>query len=110
MYDGPFKVAEKVGEVAYQLKLPEIMKIHPTFHVSFIRPYFEDFEDPKRHKKRDPPQVRTHLEETIEKILDHRVLGMHKKNRLTEFLIQWKGNLKAYATWEKGGSLWQYEQ
>lgn len=55
MYDGPFKVAEKVGEVAYQLKLPEIMKIHPTFHVSFIRPYFEDFEDPKRHKKRDPP-------------------------------------------------------
>ncbi|GJW66219.1 putative reverse transcriptase domain-containing protein [Tanacetum coccineum] len=34
-YDGPFKVLEKVGEVAYQLKLPEeLSRVHNTFHVS----------------------------------------------------------------------------
>ncbi|OIT28827.1 hypothetical protein A4A49_53865 [Nicotiana attenuata] len=110
-YDGPFEVAQKVGEVAYRLKLPERMKIHPTFHVSYLRPYVEDPEDPDRHKtKRAPPEVHTQLEEEIEKILDHRVLGMHKKNRRTKFLIQWKGKPEADATWEKGASLWQYEQ
>ncbi|OIT36608.1 hypothetical protein A4A49_64169 [Nicotiana attenuata] len=110
-YDGSFKVAEKVGEVAYRLKLPERMKIHPTVHVSFLRPYVEDPKDPDRHKtKRDPPKVRTQLEKEIEKILGHRVLGMDKKNMQTEFLIQWKGKLEADATWEKGASLCQYEQ
>ncbi|XP_075095122.1 uncharacterized protein LOC142173432 [Nicotiana tabacum] len=79
-YDIPFEVAEKVCEVAYRLKLPERMKIHPTFHVSFLKPYVNDLEDPGRHKtKRGPPEMFTQLEEEIEKILDHRVLGMHKK-------------------------------
>ncbi|XP_075092575.1 uncharacterized protein LOC142172786 [Nicotiana tabacum] len=102
-YEGPF-------EVAYRLILPERMKIHPTCHVSFLKPYVDDPEDPDRHKtKRAPSEMRTQLEEKIEKVLDHRVLGMHKKNRRTEFLIQWKGKLEADATWEKGDSLWQYE-
>ncbi|OIT08821.1 hypothetical protein A4A49_60772 [Nicotiana attenuata] len=100
-YDGPFDVIEKVGEVAYRLKLPERMKIHPTFHVSYLRPYVEDPEDPDRHKtKKVPPEVRNQTEDEIEKILDHRVLGMHKKNRRTEFLIQWKGKPEADATWK----------
>ncbi|XP_075091805.1 uncharacterized protein LOC142171970 [Nicotiana tabacum] len=78
------QIAAKVGEVAYRLKLPERMKIHPTFHVSFIRPYVEDPEDPDIHKiKRAPPKMPTQLEKEIDKILDHRILGMHKKNRRT---------------------------
>ncbi|GJX37969.1 hypothetical protein Tco_0251272 [Tanacetum coccineum] len=32
-YVGPFKVLEKVGEVAYKLKLPEeLSRVHNTFH------------------------------------------------------------------------------
>ncbi|XP_070015894.1 uncharacterized protein [Nicotiana sylvestris] len=109
-YDGPFEVAAKVGEVAYRLILPERMKIHPTFHVSFLKPYVDDPEDPERHKtKRAPPEMCTQLEEKIEKVLDHKILGMHKKNMRTEFLIQWKGKPEADATWERGVSLWQYE-
>ncbi|XP_075079921.1 uncharacterized protein LOC142165219 [Nicotiana tabacum] len=107
-YDGPFEVAAKVGEVAYRLKLPERMKIHSNFHVSFLRPYVEDPDINKT--KRAPPEVRTQLEEEIKKILDHRVLGMPKKNRRTEFLIQWKGKPKEDTTWQKGASLWQFKQ
>ncbi|GKB31194.1 putative reverse transcriptase domain-containing protein [Tanacetum coccineum] len=37
-YIGPFKVLEKVGAVAYKLKLPqELSRVHNTFHVSNLK-------------------------------------------------------------------------
>ncbi|GJU45662.1 putative reverse transcriptase domain-containing protein [Tanacetum coccineum] len=37
-YVGPFKVLEKVGEVAYKLELPEeLSRVHNTFHVSNMK-------------------------------------------------------------------------
>ncbi|GKE84098.1 putative reverse transcriptase domain-containing protein [Tanacetum coccineum] len=37
-YVGPFKVLEKVGEVAYKLKLlEELSRVHNTFHVSNLK-------------------------------------------------------------------------
>jgi hypothetical protein len=34
---GPFKVIKKVGQVSYQLQLPENCKLHDTFHVSHLK-------------------------------------------------------------------------
>ncbi|GJX46689.1 putative reverse transcriptase domain-containing protein [Tanacetum coccineum] len=37
-YVGPFKVLQKVGEVAYKLELPEeLSRVHNTFHVSNLK-------------------------------------------------------------------------
>ncbi|GJR40583.1 putative reverse transcriptase domain-containing protein [Tanacetum coccineum] len=37
-YVGPFKVLEKVGEIAYKLELPEeLSRVHNTFHVSNLK-------------------------------------------------------------------------
>ena len=43
-FEGPLEVIKNVGEVAYMLKLPKRLKLHPKFHVSFLKPYFEDAE------------------------------------------------------------------
>jgi hypothetical protein len=46
-YDGLFKIMEKVGVVTYPLKLSGQLKLHPTFHVSYLRPFHEEQKDSK---------------------------------------------------------------
>ena len=36
-YVGVYKIAQRVGKVAYKLRLPsELALVHPTFHVSML--------------------------------------------------------------------------
>jgi hypothetical protein len=57
-YDGPFEIVKRVGKVAYQLKLPERLKVHPTFHMSLLKPHYEDVKELARNKPhKAPPNV-----------------------------------------------------
>ncbi|XP_061370973.1 uncharacterized protein LOC133313590 [Gastrolobium bilobum] len=38
-YYGPFEILNRVGEVAYRLKLPPSAQIHDVFHVSMLHPF-----------------------------------------------------------------------
>ena len=39
---GPFSIVERIGQVAYQLALPPIVKVHDVFHVPFLKKYVKD--------------------------------------------------------------------
>ena len=86
-FEGPSKVIKKVGEVAYMLKLPERLKLHPTFQVSFLKPYVEDTKPGRAQVKHAPPLVVTQFDKGVEKILNHRTMGASRKNRRTDYLI-----------------------
>lgn len=49
-YDGPFEIVKKIGAITYKLKLLERLQLHPSFNVSFLKPY---------HKDPDPNRVQT---------------------------------------------------
>ena len=108
-YDGPFEVVKRIGNVAYKLKLPERLKLHLTFHVSFLKPYHSDPSPDRVQAKQNPPMVRVEFSKRIASILQDRKMG-NWKNKWTEYLIHWKGTPVIEASWEKGATLWQFEE
>ncbi|GKD91819.1 hypothetical protein Tco_1371656, partial [Tanacetum coccineum] len=68
-YFGPFDIVEKVGKLAYKLKLPDIASIHPVFHVSQLKKAIGDY--------KVVPNLPTGLNEYLEVVLQpEAVLGV----------------------------------
>jgi hypothetical protein len=87
-YAGPFKVLEKKLSDTYKLKLPKNLKVHPTFHVSLLKPVSCDASRPNRkHNSRPPPDlVYNELEFEVEAVLKSRQLRGQER----EYLVKWK--------------------
>jgi Chromo (CHRromatin Organisation MOdifier) domain len=84
--------------VAYELKIPDSLKIHPVFHVSRLKQYIEPTDHPGRPPVAPPPPpetIESEIEYEVEWIMDHR----KRKNRL-EYLVKWKGYPAYEASWE----------
>ncbi|GJT42062.1 putative reverse transcriptase domain-containing protein [Tanacetum coccineum] len=99
-YVGPFKVLEKVGEVAYKLELPEeLSRVHNTFHVSNLKKYYAEeslaipldglhFDDKLQF-----------VEEPVE-IMDREVKRL-KRSRIPLVKVRWNSKRGPEFTWER---------
>ncbi|GJZ19034.1 putative reverse transcriptase domain-containing protein [Tanacetum coccineum] len=100
IYVGPFKVLERVGDVAYKLELlEELSRVHYTFHVSNLKKCHVDeplavlldglrFDD-KLH----------FVEEPVE-IMDHEVKRL-KRSRILIIKVRWNSRRGPEFTWER---------
>jgi len=96
-YASPFKMLEKKLFDIYKLELPENLRVHPTFHVSLLKPIAHDASKPNwEHNSRPPPDlVHNEPEFQVEAVLKSRQLKGQKR----EYLIKWKGYHPIEASW-----------
>jgi hypothetical protein len=96
-YVDPFKVLEKKIFNTDKLKLPKNLRVHPTFHVSFLKSVAHDASRPNReHNSRPPPDlVHNELKFEVEAMLKSRQL----RGREREYLVKWKGYHLIEAFW-----------
>nr|XP_028958767.1 uncharacterized protein LOC114824969 isoform X1 [Malus domestica] len=109
-YEGPFPIIKKVGKAAYVVELPPRLKFHPVFHVSNLKPYHADNEEPSRGEShRAPPLMTEAFDKEVESIEAKRVVVRPRQPKHVEYFVKWKGLPYSEATWEKETSLWQYK-
>ena len=86
---GPFQITERIGQLAYRLKLPEHWKIHDVFHISLLRPWNQSVFTVSQQQ--DVPELETEGQRyyETEKIL--RWCKVKRGNRWKrEYLVMWK--------------------
>ncbi|GJR52808.1 hypothetical protein Tco_1403329 [Tanacetum coccineum] len=98
-YVGPFEIVERVGPVAYRLKLPqELSCVHDTFHVSNLK---KCLVEPDVQVPLDEIEIDENLrfvEEPIE-IVERDVKKL-KRRRIPLVKVRWNSRQGAEYTWE----------
>ncbi|GJT83396.1 putative reverse transcriptase domain-containing protein [Tanacetum coccineum] len=99
-YVGPFEIIERVGPVAYRLKLPqELSCVHDTFHVSNLK---KCLAEPDVQVPLDEIEIDENLrfvEEPIE-IVERDVKKL-KRRRIPLVKVRWNSRQGAEYTWER---------
>lgn len=101
---GPYKVLQRIGQVAYQLELPSNSKIHPVFHVSCLKRKLGATNVQQSVLPSIQEDGRMQLEPIS--VLDRRVVK--KNNRpVVQWLIHWSNSFPEDATWENASQIEQ---
>ncbi|KAM3251835.1 cysteine-rich receptor-like protein kinase 26 [Capsicum annuum] len=98
-YYGPFQILKKMGLVAYTLAFPDIIKIHPTVHVSLLK---KCFALPTQISLPPVLDIAHPLFPNPESILQRRMVKKGGK-AVAQVLVKWEGLLVDDASWERCG-------
>ncbi|CAL5370639.1 unnamed protein product [Camellia sinensis] len=93
-YYGPFEILNKIGPVAYKLKLPENSRLHPVFHVSLLKKKVGMNMETLDSLPIIPEEGNTIVP------LPQAILNQRKKKNREEVLVHWQGLSPSDATWE----------
>nr|KYP41865.1 hypothetical protein KK1_036743 [Cajanus cajan] len=94
-YYGPYKVLQRIGNVAYRLELLVGTKIHNVFHVSLLKKYHGNKPDQLPLLNEDGEFL-----PRLVAILDKRIKKKNNK-AVTEVLIQWRETNPGGAVWRE---------
>ncbi|KAK2985560.1 hypothetical protein RJ640_015196 [Escallonia rubra] len=89
-YEGPLTIVKKIGKMAYKVDPPNWWshQLHPVFHVSMLKPFYEDTVDPSRGQiKRPGLKPKAAGKRVAEAILNDRVITASRK-RHQEYLVK----------------------
>ncbi|GJX80690.1 putative reverse transcriptase domain-containing protein [Tanacetum coccineum] len=99
-YVRPFKIFERIGPVAYRLRLPEeLIGVHDTFHVSNLKKCLgnANLHVPLKEIKID--KTLRFVEEPVE-IMDREVKSL-KRSRIPLVKVRWNSKRGPEFTWER---------
>ncbi|KAD4180334.1 hypothetical protein E3N88_28925 [Mikania micrantha] len=89
-YVGPFEILERIGPVAYKLKLPvELSNVHDTFHVLNLKKYLADHDVQIPLEDIQVQNNMQFIERPVE-IMDHGVKKL-KRSRIQIVKVRWEG-------------------
>ena len=98
-YVGPYEITQRVGKVAYELRLPsEFASIHPLFHVSILKKCIDD-PDSILPIEGLGVQENFFYEDVQVEIPDRQVKKLRNKE-VSSVKVLWKNHLVKGATWE----------
>jgi hypothetical protein len=94
---GPYRISRRVGEVAYELELPEGCKIHNVFHVSCLKKAVG--QHVVISTELPPLDEEGQLILILEEVLETKERKLRNKS-IKEYLIKWKNLPIEDTTWE----------
>ncbi|KAH9671915.1 hypothetical protein KPL70_017529 [Citrus sinensis] len=94
---GPYKVLQRIGQVAYKLELPSHSKIHPVFHVSCLKKKLGAANVQQTELLTIQEDGRMQLEPLA--LLEKRTVKRNNRP-VVQWLIHWTNSFPEDATWE----------
>ena len=97
-YYGPFKVTERIGEVAYRIELPPGSTVHPVFHVSQLKKKIGECAAPSPNLPVLGPEV---ADQRLPVSILERRLTRKGNSSMVMIKVYWKNMPESEATWEE---------
>ncbi|WMV25943.1 hypothetical protein MTR67_019328 [Solanum verrucosum] len=98
-YIGPYRISKRVGNVAYELELPQkLVAVHPVSHISMLK---KCMGDPSLIIPTEDIRIKDSLsyEEIPVQILDRQVQKLRTKE-VSPVKVLWRNQFVEEATWE----------